>query len=489
MKKLIALLLALVMVIAMVACGNANEPAETEAPKADATAKETEAPAKDEVKGTEAPANEEPVVITIGVSKKDTVEDYDTNAMTLMYEEALNIDIQWVFFSADSSEYATQFGLMTTNEETLPDIVMGMNSIALYNEYGAMGYFVDLKPYMTDPEKTPNFAQQMETCGEGQMEWLLGQITDPGTGGIYNWPSYSTAGLNTTQHHMYINQAWLDELGMEMPTTPDEMYEYLKAAKAAHPEGVGAIGALDYRSNLLEWFINAFIYCYDEYFWNVENGQLYAPYTTDEYRQGLIWCRKLNDEGLIEPITYTSTDDSEVIPYATPSGSEHAGAALISGHPSLVCENEHLGTLEYWPAVVLDAGTGKGGYQGWRSNTIEVGLGITTDCQNVEKCIELMDLMCTPEMSIISQIGVEGIHWNWLEPNSGKTNSAGIPSTYELVEGVATIWQEQNNYIWNYSPCAIWNNAAVKVWTDNGSFNAERTKITAAHLQSNLSVP
>lgn len=47
MKKLIALLLALVMVIAMVACGNANAPEQTDAP-----AKETEAPAKD----TEAPA-------------------------------------------------------------------------------------------------------------------------------------------------------------------------------------------------------------------------------------------------------------------------------------------------------------------------------------------------------------------------------------------------------------------------------------------------
>lgn len=53
MKKIIALLLALVMVIGLVACGNANTPAETDAPQADAPA-ETNAPAE-----TDAPAETE----------------------------------------------------------------------------------------------------------------------------------------------------------------------------------------------------------------------------------------------------------------------------------------------------------------------------------------------------------------------------------------------------------------------------------------------
>ena len=487
MKKLIALLLALVMVIAMVACGNANTPAETDAPKADAPAKETEAPKADE---TEAPAaDEEPVVITIGVPKRDTVEDYDTNALTLLYEEALNIDIQWVYFSSDLAEMATQFGLMTTNGETLPDIVMGMQSIALYNEYGEMGYFVDLKPYMTDPEKTPWFASQMEICGQDNLDFLMGQITSPATGEIYNWPTFMVAQENLTQHHVYINQVWLDELGMEIPTTPDEMYEFLKAAKAAHPEGVGVIGNIGYRANPLEWLLNAFIYNFDEYFWNVENGQLYAPYTTDEYRQGLIWCKKLNDEGLIDPTTYLGPKNGEVAAYTTPAGSEHAGAALFAGHPMLVCENEHPGTLEYAPAVVLDAGTGKGGYHGWRSNTIEVGLGITTDCQNVDKCIELMDLMCSPEMTITSQKGIRGIHWDWLEEGHEFTNNCGTPSTYEVDASMPTIWQQQNNYIWNFTPCGISNSEAIPKWVDDGSFAASRSKLGGDHYKSNLTMP
>jgi len=52
MKKLIALLLALVMVMGLVACGGSSAPAATEAPKADAPATEapaTEAPVADEV--------------------------------------------------------------------------------------------------------------------------------------------------------------------------------------------------------------------------------------------------------------------------------------------------------------------------------------------------------------------------------------------------------------------------------------------------------
>ena len=487
MKKLIALLLALVMVIAMVACGNANAPEETKAPakETEAPAKETEAPAADE---TEAPAEEEPVKITIGMKKKDTVEDYDTNTMTQIVEERLNVDIEWVYFSSDNAEYATQFGLMTTNGEELPDIVVAMSSISLYNEYGQQGYFIDLKPYMTDPEKTPTFDMQMTTCGDAEREFLLGQITCPADGAIYNWPTFMVANVNKTQHHQYINQAWLDELGMEVPTTPDEMYEFLKAVKEAHPEGVGVIGALGYRANVIEWLINAYIYCYDQYFWNVENGQLYAPYNTDEYRQGLIYCNKLYAEGLIDPVTLTTSKDSDCIPYSTPSGSEHAGAALCAGHPQLSMENGHPGVLEYAPAVVLNAGTGKGGFQGWRTNTIEVGCGITTDCENVDKAIELLDFMCSPEMTITSQSGIEGIHWNWVEKDSGKTSYVGIPSTYEKDESIPSIWQQQNNYIWNQDLCSVWNDNAISVWNDDGSFNANRSKLTADHYWSNMSV-
>ena len=53
MKKLIAMLLALAMVLSLAACGS-SEPAATEAPKADAPAAEApkeEAPAEEELEG------------------------------------------------------------------------------------------------------------------------------------------------------------------------------------------------------------------------------------------------------------------------------------------------------------------------------------------------------------------------------------------------------------------------------------------------------
>ena len=56
MKKLIAMLLALIMVLGLVACGAEEAPAATEAPKADA-------PAATEAAGEDAPADVEPIVI------------------------------------------------------------------------------------------------------------------------------------------------------------------------------------------------------------------------------------------------------------------------------------------------------------------------------------------------------------------------------------------------------------------------------------------
>ena len=42
-----------------------------------------------------------------------------------------------------------------------------------------------------------------------------------------------------TGQHMLINKAWLDKLGMQVPTTRDELEDVLKAFKTEDPNGNG----------------------------------------------------------------------------------------------------------------------------------------------------------------------------------------------------------------------------------------------------------
>ena len=48
-----------------------------------------------------------------------------------------------------------------------------------------------------------------------------------------------------TKYRAWINQTWLDNLGLEMPTTPEELYTVLKAFKEQDANGNGDPGDVD----------------------------------------------------------------------------------------------------------------------------------------------------------------------------------------------------------------------------------------------------
>ena len=96
MKKILALLLALVMVFSLAACGG-NSNNETKAP--DESKKESTAPTKkqDETKATEGKTEPaEPITVTIGIPASSRVVDYETNAYTRWLEEATGYSIDFL---------------------------------------------------------------------------------------------------------------------------------------------------------------------------------------------------------------------------------------------------------------------------------------------------------------------------------------------------------------------------------------------------------
>ena len=105
MKKLIALLLALVMVLGLVACGNTNAPAEEPADKpADAPA--VEEPVADEPADApaEEPAEEREHVTLKFLSRVNEQPDQDTvfAAFNEYCEEKLNTTVEWQFLGGTS---------------------------------------------------------------------------------------------------------------------------------------------------------------------------------------------------------------------------------------------------------------------------------------------------------------------------------------------------------------------------------------------------
>ena len=93
------------------------------------------------------------------------------------------------------------------------------------------GLFENLAPYI-DSGEMPNVAKMFEDHPE------LRVLSTDENGAIYGIPNYRSLWPRTNRV-LYINKTWLDNLGLQVPTTMDELEEVLIAFKNEDPNGNG----------------------------------------------------------------------------------------------------------------------------------------------------------------------------------------------------------------------------------------------------------
>ena len=249
-------------------------------------------------------------IITIGIPQNTTVKDYDTNAYTLWLEEVSNYDIEWVLYSSSVGDYKTQLATALINQsEPLPDILFGFKGLGdgVWSQYGEDGYFVDLTDYMMDKEgKAKTWWDRAAELDPDYVDYIIKSATGE-DGRIYAFPRVEETVIDTMNSMGYINQEWLKKLNLEMPTDPDSLYKVLKAFQEQDPDGNGTNDQIPMvcggpnagtgTGDGLSWIINMYLY-FDqgEYFALSEDGQnVTIPFTSDKFREALIFCRKLYD--------------------------------------------------------------------------------------------------------------------------------------------------------------------------------------------------
>ena len=478
MKKFLAILLCLVMVLGcLVGCAK-TETKQEEAPKQEETKKEEpkkEEPKKEETKKEdttqqtetkdETPAwvpgqlplvqPGEDNVITIGLNQHAMIEDYETNATTLWIEEQTGVDLQFVYFSATASEAQTQLNAMVAANEKLPDILsyLALPSSLMY-QLGEDGYFLDLTDYINDLGYYfwENYNQLTKT--EQENIWLYG--TDPNNGAFYGYPSYAPGtGVDTCGACVLVNQKWLDKVGKEVPTTLAELRDVLQAFKDGgdmNGDGIeNDIGGLGYytgnKGDITEFIINAFIYCNDKGGrLNVTDGQLWAPFVTDEYREALKYMFDLYKDGLLNPLTFSIAKAAEIKALTTPAeGPSLVG--LVTCHPTNAFDvaAATAGNVSDYVAVPpMKDETGKGGYgpRAWVYPTYDSY--VTADAKNPELAFKLMDFIGSVECVHRMYYGEYGVDWDYAA--AGTVDNYGDPAAIHVINNV---WRTQNNKCWN----------------------------------------
>ena len=437
MKKLIALLLCLVTVASLfAACGGGTELGGGKAGDGGNSAVGSLEDIPDDL------------VLTIGLPVDNRVEDYDTNAYTLWLEEQTGYDLQFVTMQSNATDYKAQLSSMLATGDELPDILWDMQiGSGAYEEYGRDGYFVDLTPYYNDKEVSKVFWERMDelkALDEEYYDYVIRSLTTE-DGKMYAAARIEYSLIDTMVYQTYINQTWLDNLGLTMPTNPDELYDVLVAFRDKDPNqngkkdekplicGTSIVGA-----SATRWIINMFIYSNDNRWFNVdENNQLYLPQLTDKYREALQFMRKLKDEGLMFDTAF-SMSNNDIKGVMNPPVGEKNTVGVVCGHPTLIFEPGKPSVYEY--VAMPYWGNAVRGEQ-----LFNVGTFITADCEYPRAAWELLMVMNSKEGAYRQRYGEKDVDYTDADP--GTTSFIGLPAEIKVINEDALTGQ--NNSSWH----------------------------------------
>jgi putative aldouronate transport system substrate-binding protein len=210
-KKLTALALTAVMAASLAACGGGGGSSQS---------------------AEEAISNTSQTEFEIMGGQSALSPGYADNEVLNALQEETGIKITW---NTMSDSLAEQVNIHIAGGE-LPDAFQGVgfSNYDLAN-YGADGTFIDLTPYINE-DVMPNLTKILDehpgiraaiTMDDGCI-YGLPSAEQMGTAGIGREEDYS---IFTIPQFSMINKAWLDDLGLEVPTTLDELEVCLQAFK------------------------------------------------------------------------------------------------------------------------------------------------------------------------------------------------------------------------------------------------------------------
>lgn len=153
------------------------------------------------------------------------------------------------------------------------------------------------------------YAPDLQAVFDSKEAWSKGCKTNDGD--IIGAPFLRGDDYLLTYTGMIIRQDWLDDLGLDAPQTPDELYDVLKAFK----EKKGADVPFSTRTYQLQTiavenglFTSPFGLPKAD--WYQKDGVVHYGYAEKEYKDALAYLNKLYTDGLLDPNFQTNDDNT-----------------------------------------------------------------------------------------------------------------------------------------------------------------------------------
>ncbi|MFI3115854.1 MAG: hypothetical protein R3Y12_06930 [Clostridia bacterium] len=283
----------------------------------------------------------------------------------------------------------------------------GGNNSDYFREYGPLGAFYSLDDYM---EYLPNYSAYLAE----NKDVIASTVSSDGK--MYYIPILYNAPLTRV---LFIRQDWLDNLGLEMPTTTEEYEQVLIAFRDDDPNGNGLNDEIpffcDYWNEMIRlvtlWDARA--YGSSDMTTRItmnDDGEMYHTWMTDEFKTGIENISRWYDMGLIDREIFTKGTASrkEYIPGDVGGSTRDMIASTSSYHDTVDIDGFHFAVMA--PPVTA---TGNQFEENGRANVGTNGWAISTSCpeEYVGALFTYMDYFWSEEGWIMSNFGIEDVDY------------------------------------------------------------------------------
>lgn len=455
MKKIISLLLALTMVCSMAACGNSGSSAGTASGSAPAEEKQTTAPAQS---GTQAPAQVgseeegsagETAAAPAGTYGEDLpisdlVKDMDPTELPLsdgsttfdvwmaapgtvsQVEDLANSNETYAelqsrtgvgihFQMANFFTQMDQFNLMAASGD-FPGIMNGAAGLYSAGPDAALDeeIFVNLLDY---EDAMPHYSAIINSDAK-----IFNEVSTPEGNlvAFYSLFDYNKYGGRGDKGY-FIRQDWLDDLGMDMPKTYDQLHDVLTAFKTEK----GANSAFVLPVSGMNDFVTGGFGIGSNFY--VENGTIKFGPLEQGYRDYLELMAKWYSEGLIYSDYYNYANEIMF------DGTDMIGSGQVALYYNEVGTMTTYAEMSQDPNFVVRAIAPVAQEEGGKVYPTEFRFtavdnarwSVTTNCPDPELAVQLCDYLYTTDGILLANYGVEDVTFAY--------NAEGKPEFTDLI--------------------------------------------------------
>ena len=384
MKKILALILALAMIMSLAACGSApaEEPKATDPAPVETQPVETEPVVQEPQTNAERyPLQSEKSFDVVAGS--DIFGDDGETVITAAMEKATGVDIDWSYLTAE------QIQLALTGKD-LPDAIFLYANImdkATMYEYGQGGYFVNFMDYL---DIMPNFSKVIEENPE------VLKVVQNEDGSVYCLPTLTvtSTGFNNL---LFYRTDMMKEIGWEKaPATTDEFIQFVTELQAHYgatdPDFI-AVNA--YAANRMGWSTKRIMSYFFPAFGELlltemtvdSNGKVVLGAATEQYKHLLEFMNELWETGAFNTNIYSQE--------ATASQALAAGdhVAIVTDHNGHTPEG--YANMSVLAPLTSEYYTTQHWYKAPSCSWGRIN-AISTQCEDIETMVKWFDAWYAP---------------------------------------------------------------------------------------------